>query len=107
VETQSPAWIAVLPGCPAVQWSGSRGLVSTALQIATLATALRQPVIGMITDSCLAEHENPGETTILILHGRVRLSTADLSWEDAWGRPADHFPISSTAPGLWRIRPRY
>ena len=47
--------------------------------------ALRQTVMGMITGSCLAEHENPGEATILILHGRVRLSTADLSWEGARG----------------------
>jgi hypothetical protein len=47
--------------------------------------ALRQTVIGMITGSCLAEHENPGEATILILHRRVRLSTADLSWDGARG----------------------
>ena len=39
---------------------------------------LRQTVIGMIAGSCLAEHENPGEATVLILHGRVRLSAADL-----------------------------
>ena len=33
----------------------------------------------------LAEHENPGEATVLILHGRVRLSTADVAWEATRG----------------------
>jgi quercetin dioxygenase-like cupin family protein len=46
---------------------------------------LRQTVIGMIAGSCLAEHENPGEATILILQGRVRLFAADLSWEGTRG----------------------
>jgi quercetin dioxygenase-like cupin family protein len=46
---------------------------------------LRQTVIGMIAGSCLAEHENPGEATVLILQGRVRLSAADLSWEGTRG----------------------
>jgi quercetin dioxygenase-like cupin family protein len=46
---------------------------------------LRQTVIGMIAGASLAEHENPGEATVLILHGRVRLSTADLAWEAARG----------------------
>jgi quercetin dioxygenase-like cupin family protein len=42
---------------------------------------LRQTVVGMIAGARLAEHENPGEATVLVLHGRVRLSEADLSWE--------------------------
>jgi quercetin dioxygenase-like cupin family protein len=42
---------------------------------------LRQTVIGMIAGARLAEHENPGEATVLVLHGRVRLSAADLSRE--------------------------
>jgi len=42
---------------------------------------LRQTVIGMIAGARLAEHENPGEATVLVLYGRVRLSAADLSWE--------------------------
>ena len=46
---------------------------------------LRQTVIGMVAGAHLAEHENPGEATLLILHGRVRLSAADLSWEGARG----------------------
>jgi quercetin dioxygenase-like cupin family protein len=46
---------------------------------------LRQAVIGMIAGARLGEHENPGEATVLILHGRVRLAAADLSWEGARG----------------------
>jgi quercetin dioxygenase-like cupin family protein len=46
---------------------------------------LRQTVIGMIAGARLREHESPGEATVLILHGRVRLSMADLSWEGTRG----------------------
>lgn len=42
---------------------------------------LRQTVIGMAAGARLSEHENPGEATVLVLHGRVRLSAADVSWE--------------------------
>ena len=47
---------------------------------------LRQTVIGMISHAVLAEHENPGEATVQVLHGRVRLAAGDLSWE---GRAGD------------------
>ena len=46
---------------------------------------LRQTVIGMIAGARLAEHENPGEATVLILRGRVRLSAADQFWEAVRG----------------------
>ena len=46
---------------------------------------LRQTVIGMIAGARLAEHENPGEATVLILHGRVRLAAAGMSWDAARG----------------------
>ena len=46
---------------------------------------LRQTVIGMIAGARLGEHESPGEATALILHGRVRLAAADLSWDAARG----------------------
>lgn len=47
---------------------------------------LRQVVIGMTGHAVLAEHENPGEATMQVLYGRVRLSAGDLSWE---GRAGD------------------
>lgn len=46
---------------------------------------LRQTVIGMIEGASLAEHENPGEATVQVLRGRVRLSSGDLSWEARTG----------------------
>jgi quercetin dioxygenase-like cupin family protein len=46
---------------------------------------LRQTVIGMTAGARLAEHENPGEATALILHGRVRLWAGHHSWEAARG----------------------
>ena len=41
---------------------------------------LRQTVIAMIGGSVLAEHESPGESTVYVLGGRVRLSAGDASW---------------------------
>lgn len=42
---------------------------------------LRQTVIGMVKGASLAEHENPGEATVHVLLGRVRLSSRELSCE--------------------------
>lgn len=47
---------------------------------------LRQTLIAMISGSELSEHENPGEATVLVLTGRVRLSSGhDLAWEGRRG----------------------
>ena len=46
---------------------------------------LRQTVVGMVAGARLAEHENPGEATVLVLRGRLRLSVADLSWDAEQG----------------------
>jgi quercetin dioxygenase-like cupin family protein len=42
---------------------------------------LRQTVVGMVAGSTLAEHENPGDATLQVLSGRVKLSSGDMSWE--------------------------
>lgn len=47
---------------------------------------LRQTVIAMVKDAVLAEHANPGEATVYVLHGRVVLAAGDQSWE---GRDGD------------------
>jgi quercetin dioxygenase-like cupin family protein len=47
---------------------------------------LRQTVIAMLEGAVLAEHENPGEATVYVLRGRVRLSAGEASWE---GRSGD------------------
>ena len=46
---------------------------------------MRQTLIGIVAGARLAEHENPGEATVLILHGRVRLAASGMSWDAARG----------------------
>jgi quercetin dioxygenase-like cupin family protein len=47
---------------------------------------LRQTVIAMIKDSALSEHANPGEASVYVLHGRVRMAAGAEAWE---GRDGD------------------
>ncbi len=47
---------------------------------------LRQTVIALAAGQMLDEHENPGEATVHVLQGRVRLGAGDTSWE---GSPGD------------------
>ncbi|MFG1613372.1 cupin domain-containing protein [Nonomuraea wenchangensis] len=56
---------------------------------------LRQTLITLRAGTSLAEHENPGEATLLVLSGRVRLTSGDDSWEGTTGHllvvpPARH-----------------
>lgn len=46
---------------------------------------LRQTVIGMVTGTLLNEHENPGEATIYVVEGRVRLLAGDDHWDARTG----------------------
>ena len=47
---------------------------------------LRQTVIALLGGQRLDEHENPGEATVHVLQGRVRLLAGDDSWD---GLPGD------------------
>lgn len=47
--------------------------------------ALRQTVIALADGQELGEHESPGEATLQVLTGRVRLATATEAWEGASG----------------------
>ena len=47
--------------------------------------ALRQTVIALTAGSALDEHENPGEATIQVLRGRVRLTAGQVAWEGRTG----------------------
>jgi quercetin dioxygenase-like cupin family protein len=47
---------------------------------------LRQTVIALARGTALSEHENPGEATVHVLHGRVRLHAGDVAWD---GSPGD------------------
>lgn len=47
---------------------------------------LRQTLIALAAGHKLDEHDNPGEATVHVLYGRVRLSAGDVGWE---GSPGD------------------
>ena len=55
---------------------------------------LRQTLIALTAGTSLDDHESPGEATLQVLHGRVRLTSPDTSWD---GRPGDHLVIPSPA----------
>ncbi|MES9540199.1 cupin domain-containing protein [Actinomadura sp. NPDC000600] len=46
---------------------------------------LRQTLITMTAGTSLAEHENPGEATVLVMQGRVRLVAGEDSWDGIAG----------------------
>jgi quercetin dioxygenase-like cupin family protein len=46
---------------------------------------LRQTLIALRNGAELSEHENPGEATVLVLRGRVRLNAGTESWEGMAG----------------------
>lgn len=48
--------------------------------------SLRQTVIALTAGSELAEHANPGEATVHVLRGRVRLTAGKDGWD---GSPGD------------------
>jgi quercetin dioxygenase-like cupin family protein len=47
---------------------------------------LRQTLIAMTAGTTLDDHVSPGEASVHVLHGRVRLTAGDRSWE---GRDGD------------------
>jgi quercetin dioxygenase-like cupin family protein len=46
---------------------------------------LRQTLVVLTAGQRLDEHENPGEATLHVLHGQVRLATADTAQDGAAG----------------------
>jgi quercetin dioxygenase-like cupin family protein len=58
---------------------------------------LRQTVIAMIKGAVLGEHGNPGEATVQILRGRVRLKAGEQFWE---GRAGDMIIVPAARHSL-------
>jgi quercetin dioxygenase-like cupin family protein len=58
---------------------------------------LRQTLIALTRDNSLGDHVNPGEATLQVLQGSIRLTTADASWD---GSAGDHLPIPEGMHGL-------
>jgi quercetin dioxygenase-like cupin family protein len=47
--------------------------------------ALRQTLIALRAGTSLSEHENPGESTMLVVRGRVRLRSGETVWDGMAG----------------------
>ena len=62
--------------------------------------ALRQTVIALTAGSSLDEHENPGEATVQVLRGRVRLTAGEVAWD---GRSGDLLVVPDTRHALEAI----
>lgn len=58
---------------------------------------LRQTLIALRAGSKLDEHENPGEATLQVLHGRVTLVAGDNRWN---GSPGDLLTIPDSRHSL-------
>ncbi|BBX90577.1 LuxR family transcriptional regulator [Mycolicibacterium boenickei] len=58
---------------------------------------LRQTLIAMTAGTGLDEHESPGEATLQVIEGRVKLANSEASWE---GSPGDHIVIPRTRHSL-------
>lgn len=58
---------------------------------------LRQTIIALRAGRSMGEHESPGEGTLLVLQGRVRLFAGDDSWD---GRTGDLIVLPDVRHGL-------
>jgi len=76
--------------------SGSGGRAATTV-IGGHEKVLRQTVIAMVNGATLAEHENPGEASVHVLAGRVRLTAGQHSWE---GRRGDLLMVPTASHSL-------
>ena len=61
---------------------------------------LRQTLVALAAGASLAEHDSPGEATLIVLHGRVRLIAGEDSWE---GRTGDLLVIPPARHSLEAI----
>lgn len=62
--------------------------------------ALRQTLVALTAGSGLAEHDSPGEATLQVLQGRVRLTAGSHGWD---GSPGDHLMIPNERHALHAI----
>jgi quercetin dioxygenase-like cupin family protein len=59
--------------------------------------SLRQTLMALTAGSSLDDHESPGEATLQVLQGRVRLTDSSNGWE---GSAGDHIIIPRTRHAL-------
>lgn len=58
---------------------------------------LRQTLVTLVSGQALKEHENPGEATVHVLQGCVRLAAGKASWD---GSPGDLLIVPDTLHSL-------
>ena len=63
--------------------------------------ALRQTVLALTAGSSLDEHNSPGEATIQVLRGRVRLTAGEVAWE---GRTGDLLVVPDARHALHAVQ---
>jgi quercetin dioxygenase-like cupin family protein len=61
---------------------------------------LRHTLIALAAGRDLSEHHSPGETTLQVLRGHVRLTTAEDAWE---GRAGDLLVVPRERHGLHAV----
>jgi quercetin dioxygenase-like cupin family protein len=61
---------------------------------------LRQTLMAMTAGSTMDDHESPGEATLQVLQGRVRVTNSQSGWD---GSPGDHIVLPRTRHGLHAV----
>ncbi len=62
--------------------------------------SLRQTLMALTAGSAMDEHESPGEATLQVLQGRVRVTNSTAGWDGSRG---DHIILPRTRHGLHAI----
>lgn len=62
--------------------------------------ALRQTIVAMTAGTEMGEHENPGDATLLVINGRLRLTAGDVSWD---GRQGDLLIVPDERHGVQAV----
>jgi quercetin dioxygenase-like cupin family protein len=62
--------------------------------------SLRQTLMALTAGSSMDDHESPGEATLQVLHGRVRVTNSRSGWD---GSPGDHIVLPRERHGLRAI----
>lgn len=61
---------------------------------------LRQTVLALLAGRDLAEHDSPGEATLQVLQGRVRLTAGDDAWD---GQTGDYVALPARRHALHAV----
>ena len=63
--------------------------------------SLRQTLMAMTAGSTMDDNESPGEATLQVMQGRVRVTDSSAGWE---GSPGDHIVLPRTRHGLSAVQ---